>query len=244
MIRELYKFEAPAGADYRLTFNPTANVLDLRLDRISTDQDGQKVYTLERMYGIALSRFRQLNGWGDCTLWQVLFVLPSGYAITNPDAESYVSKSTLFLPHFDCYPFNVLVKTIFADDDFNAMNFTVSIPAAWEFKSDTQFLAKTSFQKSRDKFLAMALDGPDEIQAGGGAELTLSCLLDGQPAGKPLTVYLTHSNGYLPKTKLTVTGSGNFKVMALGLAPGDEIEVKAGHKYWTNVVSKTLKVVA
>lgn len=201
-------------------------------------------YILEREYNIPLSEFTNSNTWHDCSIWQVLVLTTGGYTIVNPDAVNYNSKAKSFPSRSDSYPFNILVKTVFKDSDFDEMGITVSMPEDWEFVSKDEYAPKLREQPSRYRFPTMVIDGPDEIKAGGFVSLTLSCLLDGEILDKELTLYLTHRNGYIPKQILTFTGSVSFKAMALGLDPGDEIVIKAGHKYWTNVVSKTLRVVS
>jgi hypothetical protein len=245
MICELFTFDVTAGDLYRLAFNPSAENLCLRLDRILVDQDGQKSYLPEREHEISISECRQITTWyHDCSIWQILLLRSGGYTIVNPLASSYMSKVESFPARTDCLPFSIIIKTSFADENFDGMGITTSLPATWEFESDSEFLPRGRWQKSRFRFPCLRLFGPDEIPADGSVELTLNCLLDEQLLEKPLTVYLKSQSGYLPKEMLTVTGSGTFKVMALGLELDDEITVKVGYKYWSNVGSKTLRVTA
>ena len=60
-------------------------------------------------------------------------------------------------------------------------------------------------------------------------------------------VYLEAHAGYLPRRKLALdpaTGRAECPVTALGLGPGDAIELRAGFRYYSSAASHILRVVA
>ncbi len=239
---ELSRTSATTEIPCRVTVNVSPEALGIKVESIA-EKDG-KQYTPERDHRIALSEFHQAKSWGDCGSMRVLLFNDGTYAIISREAATFNTKAAVAQAYADCRPFSVTVDTVFADADFTEMGIGVFIPENWEFESDTEYTLRDIHAPSLYKLPALTLEGPDVVRADGRVVLTLSCLLGYALAEKPLTLYLTHDNGYLPKRELTVTGRGEFPVMALGLTEGDVIGVKAGFKYWTNVVSKTLRVTA
>lgn len=91
----------------------------------------------------------------------------------------------------------------------------------------------------------LQLSGPSELQAGNTAQLTLGVYSSEGVLQDDVTamVYLEAVSGYLPKTRLEVTGQTTFRVMALGLDAGDSIRVKAGFRHFPGAADLTISVV-
>lgn len=71
--------------------------------------------------------------------------------------------------------------------------------------------------------------GPATISANSSAIINISTL-PGISA-----VYLEQVHGILPQVKIPLTnGQGSFTVLTLGMAAGDEVQVKLGYKKWIN----------
>jgi hypothetical protein len=80
------------------------------------------------------------------------------------------------------------------------------------------------------------------VQAGQSVDLTVS-VQDGDGVLQDdvtATVYLEALSGYLPKTRLSVTGQATFRVIALGLDAGDSIRIKAGFRHFPGATEKTI----
>lgn len=91
----------------------------------------------------------------------------------------------------------------------------------------------------------LKLDGPAEVKAGESAEITLGVY---SPEGElqsdvTATVYLETLAGYLPKTRISVTGETVFRVAALGLEAGDSIRIKAGFRHFLGATEITVAVI-
>lgn len=91
----------------------------------------------------------------------------------------------------------------------------------------------------------LTLTGPTELQAGESTELTLGVYSSEGVLQDDVTamVYLEAVSGYLPKTRLSVTGQTTFRVMALGLDAGDNIRIKAGFRHFPGAAELTVAVV-
>lgn len=91
------------------------------------------------------------------------------------------------------------------------------------------------------------LTGPKTIKADGTAYLTLKLRTpDGETLpGESTEAYFETVSGYLPKTRVPISGEGEVKIkaMALGLEAGDEMRVKVGFRHYTGVSEHTLQVV-
>lgn len=91
----------------------------------------------------------------------------------------------------------------------------------------------------------LKMDGPTAVGADGVATIGVTVIdaATGKPATLPATVYLEALSGYLPKQRLVVMGAGTFRAMALGLSRGDEMEIRAGFKFVSNLASARMRVV-
>jgi hypothetical protein len=87
----------------------------------------------------------------------------------------------------------------------------------------------------RDLIQPITFSGPTTLAAGSTATVTVN-------ATPGISyVYLEQVHGILPKVKVPLTnGVGTFNVVTTGMSAGDQIEVKAGYKKWTNASTYTL----
>lgn len=92
---------------------------------------------------------------------------------------------------------------------------------------------------------SLKIEGPSTIKADGTVELIVRAFHQG---GKvyPDTheYYIQPVSGYAPNSRVLLTkGVGKFRVMALGLLPGETLRVKVNDQYWTGKAEKTLRVI-
>lgn len=88
---------------------------------------------------------------------------------------------------------------------------------------------------------------PDSIPPGGVATAKIQLTTNrGDPLRhKGVNVYLKSNSGYLPHRQIPLsptTGKATFQIHALGLTPGDHIEIKAGFKHYSNIVSAKITI--
>ena len=92
--------------------------------------------------------------------------------------------------------------------------------------------------------LYLEAEGEGQVQAGGETSLTLAVRdREGNVWDYPMDVYLESNTGYLPYRRVRVTGTASFPVQALGLKAGDVIRVKAGYRWYANLVHKDITVI-
>ena len=212
---------------------------------------GKRVMT-EGPLSVSLEELRARQEWKDRSVWSVLLesngihMTPVG--IVNKDAESMpIRRSPGITSRVYGTPMLFDMMVPFADADFNDISFIFYVGKDFILSSNVAFEEVNSLEEAmalRDTFLpALTMDGPASVRAGGSTTLSISSFWKGAPCTRPLTVELESVNGYLPKTRLTFTGQASFPVMALGLAAGDSMRIKAGFRYRASVDEKTLEVI-
>jgi hypothetical protein len=90
------------------------------------------------------------------------------------------------------------------------------------------------------------LSGPRSIARDDYAQVTVS-VLDGETGSvvdTPCTVYVEAKSGYLPRVQVPVEGTARFKAGALGLEPGDSVELSAGFKHVSGLARLSIPVTA
>ncbi len=189
------------------------------------------------------------NCWSDMGFWEYIPVAgKSGRNesyIVALDAYTGISKQRLAGYGRAALPpsLQVMFSAVFADDNFLDMTWLYHVSDVCEVTSNVPVIKVGPDGPPPLPKLEVSLEGPATIAAGGEAELEIVCRFGGRAAERPVTFYLTKVNGYLPVERIQITGRGKIKAQALGLAPGDEMEVKLGYKFWTNAAAKRLEVV-
>ena len=95
------------------------------------------------------------------------------------------------------------------------------------------------------KFPSISLSCSDTLTLSTPATVNIN-LLDNNNSviNSDMEIYLQNVNGYLPYNRVILdAGVGSFKVMALGMATGDTIRIKAGTKQVTGLSEISLNVV-
>jgi len=111
----------------------------------------------------------------------------------------------------------------------------------WEKAVDYAYLSALSDAMPKIKLLS----GGGEVSANGTASVTVS-LTDAlnEPISRSTTLFLEETGGYLPKRRIElVDGVGSFKVMATGLAAGEQFKVKVGFRTYSGVLDVPFEVV-
>ncbi len=209
-------------------------------------EETQSEEILLRQGSLTLPECRAQECWSDMGFWEFIPTDLGQGIIVAVDAYSGLCNQRFLgfgRPPLLNTPLQLCFASIYAQEEsFLDMTWLYSVSQNCEIEANVPFSwTERSIFWNLPK-LELSLEGPESIAAGGEAELELSCRLDGALNLKPVDVYLTHSNGYLPQTRLSVNGQAKIKVLALGLEEGQQMVVKAGWKYWTNAAHKTLTV--
>ena len=133
----------------------------------------------------------------------------------------------------------------FADSDFTGMGYKIILLSPQSrIISNASFVELTHEQHLSPMlfFPRLELSGSDEMPPDSVAEFTCSPFYEGELTTRFLQAELENINGYLPKTRLNLTGPETFKVRSLGLEPGDEIKIKAGFRYRPAMVEKIVRI--
>jgi len=133
----------------------------------------------------------------------------------------------------------------FADSDFQDMGYKIILLSGQSrIFSNLSFVELTPEQHLSPTlfFPDLQLSGPDEMPSDSIADFTCCPFYEGEPTMRALQVELENINGYLPKTRLNITGPETFRVRSLGLEPGDEIKIKAGFRYRPAVAEKIVRI--
>lgn len=95
-------------------------------------------------------------------------------------------------------------------------------------------------------FGSLVLEGPSKITADGAATMTVRAVRhDLRETDKCQSeVYVEMVSGYAPHTRVRLRdGIARFKVMALGLEPGESMRMKVGWRFFPGLAEATLSVV-
>ncbi|MDR2041211.1 MAG: hypothetical protein LBP98_02690 [Tannerella sp.] len=133
----------------------------------------------------------------------------------------------------------------FGDSDFQDMGYKIILLSGQSrIFSNLPFVELTHEQHLSPTlfFPELELSGPDAMPPDSAAEFMCSPFYEKAPTMRALQVDLENINGYLPKTRLNLTGPETFKIHSFGLEPGDEIKIKAGFRYRPAVVEKIVRI--
>lgn len=91
----------------------------------------------------------------------------------------------------------------------------------------------------------MQISGVGTIKSGDIGYLNLQLTdASGNPITHDCEAYIETVGGFLPMPRAQITGGvGTVKILALGLAPGDTMRVKAGFKFWSSDSEHIVQVV-
>ena len=91
----------------------------------------------------------------------------------------------------------------------------------------------------------LKIEGPDTIKANGTVELTVRAFHQGGKVCPDIHEYYVQPvSGYAPNSRVILhKGVGTFRIMALGLMPGETLRVKVNDQYWSGKAEKTLQVI-
>lgn len=205
---------------------------------------------LERVgdYSLSLEELWTRNDWKDSCVWAVAYVKPftPGYPI-NLLADSFPSRreqdsGAAFIGA------QALIKFVvpFAEASFTDMDFFVLNPVGDSvFVSNAQFTA-VSFSEYHTKLdnalpkleiSGSATMAPDSI-----TEFSLSATWHDELLDQPIDVEIISVNGYVPRSRVRLTGSGTFRLHSLGMLAGETIKVKAGYRFFTPSCEKIIEV--
>lgn len=211
------------------------------------EQGGEKV-ALEIMnhFEIGLSEFWTAQDWKDACIWGIGIIPFSKLHVYNMLADSFaarrpLSKNVLFIPVMT----TMKIVVPFTEATFGDMDFFIERPDASSLliAEGVTELDYAAFAACRDASLPrVVMEGPDSVPQDGYADISAKVFHKGSPLEHPMDVEVESVNGYLPKTRLRVTGSGSFKVGALGLERGDTIKIKAGFRYLGATSEKIITV--
>lgn len=139
------------------------------------------------------------------------------------------------------YPVNLYVP--FAEANFDDISVVITLRSGQFLTGPTSFTPCPSprafnglFDDSVMPRLELASD-TSTVPAGGEAIFRVRVLdSTGALLDYPMDIYLSSRSGYLPQRKLKVTGEAACRLLALGLTAGDSIRVKAGFRFFKNII--------
>ena len=94
--------------------------------------------------------------------------------------------------------------------------------------------------------IKLKLEGSEAIDSDGMTEISAQLVdMSGQDINDIATVYLKTNAGTLSHSKITTDQNGlaRFRVKADMLVAGDKIKIKAGFKFFTNIINKEIDVI-
>ncbi len=209
---------------------------------------GRKVVCSE-LYKLALEDLWGKQDWKDACFWGIGsngFMQP--YFLFNALADSFPTRRNIM----DSRAFMPVVSLVkfaapFTEAGFEDMTFFALRPHPDSLiisNLETMEVAHSEyFAKIWEALPSLEIEGPEEVASEMAVTLSVRAKYQGEPLEHPLDVELEHVNGYLPKTRVRLNGVARFNVMALGLAAGEKIKIKAGFRYAGSLAEKTLRVI-
>lgn len=199
---------------------------------------------------LPLEKFRARREWKEVCVWTVVFAQhtskPEG--LINLFAEAYPARwnsGQIAVVYGRLTHVHILVP--FRDSDFSEMSFRVFLPSTESaLFSNAPFELVTLEQISvtpMEDLPNLSMTGPDEMAPGELASFEVFPSFLGEPTQRRLSVELETVNGYLPKSRIELQGSGTFKARALDLEPGDTMKIKAGFRYRPSVAEKEVRII-
>lgn len=241
----IYQLNNASQSSQKLLLNQTESTFSFKLYELSAEDEAEE--TLLREGALSLSDCQGLSFWGDMGAYEYLPPRDgeSSGKIVSIDAITRISKQERFgLSNMAAFePLRIMFFTKYAADTFDEAVWQIFVSSECVVEANVPIIKAASPNEVKRPRIELSLDGPQTIPAGGTAELILSAASDGEPLERPMTFYLTKTNGYLPLKQVIITEQGTVKVVALGLDPGDKMVVKAGYNFWSAVASKTLEVI-
>lgn len=203
---------------------------------------------------LTLKDLQARRDWKSGSVYSVIFdSMNCGFVgLVNDTAESYSSRRggvtpVRMMPPGFIAPVRLALP--FENADFSSIGIQVIQGESTRFSSNEKFDQISTDdpdvrrQYIREYFPVLELQGPDEVPSGELAMFTVTAAKNGNPV-YPLHIYFQVSGGYMPKERVELAGpTGTFRFRAMDLAPGDEVEIKAGFRYLTSRVRKTVRIV-
>jgi hypothetical protein len=144
-------------------------------------------------------------------------------------------------------PVLVCILVPYKDADFTEMGYSVLLPSESSvLESNIPFERNDSavpVANPMDFMPSLSIEGPESISPNAVGEYIITASRFGQPENRSLTVYLEAVNGYLPLTRLNVSGSATFRVSSQYMQSGDSIKLKAGFCYRPAVTEYIMEVI-
>lgn len=157
-------------------------------------------------------------------------------AINNRDSLSLIR---LMLPFDDADFSEIGIQVI----QKKGHEFNVSGEVAFTF-TDYPDSGEERRKQFREFIPVITIEGPNTVQVSEAQPFTFIAKQNGSFLTKPLTIYTKATAGYLSKEKITLkNGKGTVSLRALDLEKGDTIDLKAGFKYLSSRVKKTIEVI-
>jgi hypothetical protein len=218
-------------------------------ENIHPDFAGLPLRTLPT-YTLGMDDIRARSDAKDCCWWGVIDrqdYSPNG--IINLTAMSYSSRMPPSLARFGRKA-NTQVQFFlpYLDGDFTQADFRVSLREGFQLAANIPFttVARNVIgQLSNEGMLGITLTGPNTAVADAPVFLDLQVTRRGEPIPCPVDIELETVGGYLPRPRLRTneSGAGRFRIIPLGLEPGETFKVKAGFRFFAGLGEKTIQVV-
>jgi hypothetical protein len=189
----------------------------------------------------------------DCCWWGIIDKLSdsSPHGVMNLTALSYAPRLPLSLAWFG-RNFYAQIRFFlpYLTGDFTQADFYVSLRPGFKLAANIQVATTTTTrdaisQLKNEGMLEIALEGPDTAVADTPVTVNFQVTRRGYPIPCPVDVELESVGGYLPKPRIrtTASGEGQFRVIPLGLEPGETFKVKAGFRFFAGLGEKVIQVV-
>jgi hypothetical protein len=238
-LQEIFQDTAKS---YTCDFNYTADTINIHISITNIDDqvsNYEYVLSLQDLYN--LSTFTDFCSY-------VLTLTKENIHLFNYDilTNTYKEEKLWFNLPVNIIPITIRYRHYYETDTFLDGAFTIKL-ASPKVKFNTNnklFINDSSARSKHRNRIKWELTGPDTLTANEIGIYNVSHFFNDALSKKPVNLYITHHNGYIPKTFFKLhNGTGTFQVSALGLITGDIIIVKLGSKYFTNEFSKTITIV-
>lgn len=171
--------------------------------------------------------------------------LPFNRYIDSRDSRVRTPR-LLNLKGFNCA---LQIYVPFADSDFDACSFSLTLHSDFGLIGNVDQGIETTYEEvlkgAARAFPKLTFSGPESVTAGETAllALALSDWLDEPITDMAPQIFLESTGGYLPLNRVVPTaGSAEVRIMALALASGETIRVKAGFRHMSGLAEHTLTV--
>ena len=202
-------------------------------------------------FNISVDDIKARSDAKDCCWWGIIDKMDDYFpgGIVNLTAMSYAPRMPLSLAR---YGRNVNTQVQFflpyLNGDFTEADFCVSLREGFRLLTNIPFttVARNEIGNLRNEgMLEITLSAPDTALPDFPVTVGLQVTRRGQPIPHPVDIELETVGGYLhkPRIRTDENGEGQFRVIPLGLLPGDSFKVKAGFRFFAGLGEKTIQVV-